>query len=239
MRSPPDLPARRLADKGTRGKASSVIDPFLADVRALDWNDLDAVEATNRKVLTILAERPDVLHALLHQVTQRPELLALCEHYDILDKLVLYDDQQYGFRVRLHVFLPGYFDRPHNHRWTYSSRILHGSYRHYLYGPDDGLTDTSDVDQLVPLMVREEVAGSTYTLHHRMVHAVVAEPYTVSLTVRGPAVKQRFLVMDRATKGSWWQYGAKDEPTEEAERKRMTIDRLHATRAKLEELAVL
>jgi len=32
-----------------------------------------------------------------------------------------------------------------------------------------------------------------------MVHAVVAEPFTVSLVVRGPAVKNRFLVMDRKT----------------------------------------
>ena len=35
-----------------------------------------------------------------------------------------------------------------------------------------------------------------------------AEPHTVSLIIRGPAVKDRFLVMDRKTGQSWWQYGA-------------------------------
>src|SRR5205823_774714 len=62
------------------------------------------------------------------------------------------------------------------------------------------------------VMVRQETAGSAYALHHSMVHAVVAEPHTVSLVIRGPAVKDRFLVMDRKTGQSWWQYGAAQEP---------------------------
>lgn len=49
---------------------------------------------------------------------------------------------------------------------------------------------------------------------------------TVSLVVRGPAVKDRFLVMDRKTGESWWQYGATMEPAYSAEQKRMTIERL-------------
>jgi hypothetical protein len=65
-----------------------------------------------------------------------------------------------------------------------------------------------------------------YALHHTMVHAVVAEPYTVSVVVRGPSVKDRFLVMDRRTGGSWWQYGARQESAETAARKRMSLERL-------------
>ncbi len=75
-------------------------------------------------------------------------------------------------------------------------------------------------------MVRNEQPGSTYALHHTMVHAVVAEPYTVSLVIRGPAVKDRFLVMDRKTGQSWWQYGASQEPAYDAEQKRMSVERL-------------
>ena len=38
-----------------------------------------------------------------------------------------------------------------------------------------------------------------------LVHAVVAEPYTIdTLLVRGPAVKDRFLVMGRHTGETWW-----------------------------------
>ena len=126
--------------------------------------------------------------------------------------------------MRLHVFLPGYFDRPHNHRWSYASTILRGQYRHYLFG-DAELDEDIDPAASTRVMVRQEQAGSTYALHHTMVHAVVAEPYTVSLVVRGPAVKDRFLVMDRKTGESWWQYGAAKEPAEDAAKKRMSVDR--------------
>jgi hypothetical protein len=59
-----------------------------------------------------------------------------------------------------------------------------------------------------------------------MVHAVVAKPYTVSLVIRGPAVKARFLVMDRQTGASWWQYGGTQELNHEAAEKRMSVERL-------------
>lgn len=76
------------------------------------------------------------------------------------------------------------------------------------------------------LLVRQEQIGNSYALHHTMVHAVVAEPYTVSLVLRGPAVKDRFLVMDRQTGESWWQYGANQESADSAQAKHMSLDRL-------------
>lgn len=164
-----------------------------------------------------------MIRGVLRDIPRTPALMALCEHYDILDKIVLHDDPA-GFRVRLHVFLPGYFDRPHNHRWSYASTILRGSYRHYLFGNVE-LDEDIAPGSLDEVMVRQETEGSTYALHHSAVHAVVAEPYAVSLVVRGPAVKDRFLVMDRKTGESWWQYGAAQEPTEDAAKKRMSADR--------------
>ncbi len=158
----------------------------------------------------------------------------MCEHYDILDKIVLHSDDDPGIRIRLHVFLPGYFDRPHNHRWSYASRILRGQYRHYLFGNTE-LDEQVDPNKLPVLQVREEPIGTSYALHHSMVHAVVAEPFTVSLVVRGPAVKEKFLVMDRHTNEAWWQYGAKQETAEEAEQKRMTPNRLQQVRGQLME----
>jgi hypothetical protein len=155
---------------------------------------------------------------------EQPGLLRLCEHYDILDKIVLCDDPS-GARLRLHIFLPGYFDRPHNHRWSYASTILRGEYRHYLFG-DVELDEQVDPASLRVLQARQEHVGHAYALHHTMVHAVVAEPFTVSLVFRGPAVKDRFLVMDRRTGESWWQYGASQEPAHSAEAKRMSPQRL-------------
>jgi predicted metal-dependent enzyme (double-stranded beta helix superfamily) len=213
---------------------------LFADASALDWNDLDAVTAVSNTLLTALDTDRTLLRELTERAIDDPDLLLLCEHYDILDKLVLHDDPA-GWRLRLHVFLPGYFDRPHNHRWTYSSRILHGSYSHTLYGTDAQLdhSDEIDVAALEPQMVRTESTGDFYTLHHAMIHSVIAEPYTTSLIARGPAIKDRFLVTDRVTGQAWWQYGAADESPDEAARKRMNSSQASACLQHLTELGVL
>lgn len=200
------------------------MEAIIEPLRSLDWEDIDAVEHAARKALSTLLEDPQAIREALLALPERPALLKLCEHYDILDKIVLHDDAS-GARLRLHVFLPGYFDRPHNHRWSYASTILRGEYRHYLFG-DAELDERVDPAALTSLMVRQEQVGNTYALHHTMVHAVVAEPFTVSLVLRGPAVKDRFLVMDRKTGESWWQYGASQETAQSAEQKRMSVERL-------------
>lgn len=210
----------------------AVVEP-LRTLDGDDWDDIEAVEAETRKVLDALTADRSVLRGVLRDLPRTPELLALCEHYDILDKIVLWDDPT-GFRVRLHVFLPGYFDRPHNHRWSYASTILRGQYRHYLFGNVELDEDVLPRD-LEAVMVRQEQVGDAYALHHSMVHAVVAEPFTVSLVVRGPAVKDRFLVMDRRTGESWWQYGAKQESAEDAEQKRMSVEQFRELRSQLDE----
>ncbi|WP_367132260.1 MULTISPECIES: hypothetical protein [Streptomyces] len=190
-------------------------------LKALDWNDTPSVEEATTKILNAFADDRALLRRVVRAVPGDEHLCELAEHYDILDKLVLHDDPA-GWRLRLHIFLPGYFDRPHNHRWTYSSRILRGSYQHTLYGLDDTLDEDTDVAGLQPYLVRTEATGDGYTLHHRMIHAAVAEPHTVSPIVRGPAMKDRFFVADRVTGKAWWQFGAAKETTEQAAKKRMT-----------------
>jgi hypothetical protein len=88
----------------------------------------------------------------------------------------------------------------------YASTVLIGQYPHIPFG-DAELDEQADPASLTPVMVRWESAGSSYVLHHTMVHAVVTQPYTVSLVIRGPAIMDRFLVMDRGAGESWWQYG--------------------------------
>lgn len=200
------------------------MEAIIEPLRSLDWDDIDAVEHASRKALNAILEDPRAIRKTLLALPERPGLLRLCEHYDILDKIVLHNDES-GLRLRLHIFLPGYFDRPHNHRWSYASRILRGEYRHYLFG-DAELDTEVDPASLRVLQVRQEHLGNAYALHHAMVHAVVAEPLTVSLVLRGPAVKDRFLVMDRKTGQSWWQYGAAQESTDSAAAKHMSLERL-------------
>ncbi|MFI6367628.1 hypothetical protein ACIBG0_33320 [Nocardia sp. NPDC050630] len=213
------------------------MDRVVEELCWIDWDDIDEVEQTTRAVLDELAANPSVIRGRLNDLANRPELMGLCEHYDILDKIVLASEDDPGVRVRLHVFLPGYFDRPHNHRWSYASRILCGHYRHYLFGNTE-LDEQVEPSKLPVLHVREEPVGATYALHHSMVHAVVAEPFTVSLVVRGPAVKDKFLVMDGHTNEAWWQYGAKDESDVEAKAKQMNRRRFAEVTGWLEKWGV-
>lgn len=190
-----------------------------------DWTDLAAVRQRSHDLLSAIDGERSLLLELVEAAAKDPNLLGLCEHYDILDKLVVHDDPT-GWRLRLHVFLPGYFDRPHNHRWTYSSRILKGRYTHTLYGTEESLSDEMDVSTLEARQIRTEEAGDTYTLHHSMVHAITDADNTVSLIVRGPAVKDRFLVTDRSTGKAWWQFGAANEAREDSEKKRMNPEQV-------------
>ena len=59
-----------------------------------------------------------------------------------------------------------------------------------------------------------------------MIHSVVAHGEAATLIVRGPAVKDRFVVTDRATGKAWWQYGAATESAEAAAAKRMSHSQL-------------
>lgn len=105
-------------------------------LKGLDLDDAAVVSAATGPLLTELGEDRSLLHRLIEKVPGNEHLCALSEHYDILDKLVLHDAPS-GWRLRLHVFLPGYYDRPHNHRWTYSSRILTGHYEHRTGGAEN------------------------------------------------------------------------------------------------------
>jgi hypothetical protein len=198
---------------------------LFAPLSNLDWQDLPAVVAASGLLLDRLDRDRALIGQLADRITTDTTLVPLCEHYDILDKLVLHDDPT-GWRLRLHVFLDGYFDRPHNHRWTYTSRILTGSYTHTLYGADEALTDSIDVATLQPRLVRIEEPGDVYTLHHSMIHSVAARGHAITLIVRGPAVKDRFVVTDRVTGHAWWQYGTAADTAEAAAAKRMTPDQI-------------
>ncbi len=176
-------------------------------------------------------------HSIL-QVRHNNDLFSLCEHYDILDKIILHNDEEKGIRIRLHIFADNYFDRPHDHRWSYSSHILSGGYKHIIYGIK-GNVASPEFDDLIPVQVRHEKKGDSYTLHSSQYHSVIAKPGTVSLIIRGPSHKDKFRLIDRVTKYSWWQYGASIESDEEKLKKRMTLERYDLLVDKLAKLGVI
>lgn len=194
----------------------------LAGLTNVDWDETGSVLAGCTPVFHAITSAPAVLDDLLESLLTDPRLQAMCERYDFLDKLVLHDMPGAGVRIRLHLYRDGYYDRPHNHRWSFASQIIRGQYRHRIFGTDAGFTENTDPATLRPLCERTETPGSTYALHHATVHTVQASEGTISLLIRGPAAKERFLILDRSAGGSFWAYGAASETPEERAAKTMT-----------------
>jgi len=64
--------------------------------------------------------------------------------------------------------------------------ILRGEYKHHVFGRVV-LDELIDPASLKAVLVRREVVGNAYAMHHSVMHAVEAEPDTVSLVIRGSA----------------------------------------------------
>lgn len=218
---------------------ASVIEPL----RGIDWEDLDLVEQTSRLALEQMWANREIIRTALDAVADTPELLAMCERPDpvtigevgqSLDKIVMYADPESGVRVRLHVFWNGCYDLPHNHRWSFASMVLKGQFRHFMYG-DQGDDDIPFPLPFNVLHAREERQGMTYALHHRMMHALVAEENTVSLVIRGPAVKDYSFLVDTKTGERMYHFGADKESPEKEARRKMTPETLRDLSVKFRE----
>ena len=142
------------------------------------------------------------LRKLILDVPNNKELFSHSTHYERVDKLVLWNSDDKKMQIRLHVYAGQSCKRKvhnladiseaHNHRWSFSTRILSGSYLHTIYRMD--LLDTGKY-YLAPIMIRHEGIGSSYALHHAQYHSIVEEFNTVSLIVRGPIEKESFQVI--------------------------------------------
>lgn len=200
--------------------------------------DLGEFHTQSMGILRQLASDKILLRKLVLNLPNQPDLFAYSEHYDILDKIVLFVSEDQKIRVRLHVFSDEYYDRPHNHRWTYSSYILSGGYIHSIFVPCREKKDL-EIGDIKQVMLRHERSGGGYTLHHSQYHSVVADPNTVSLIYRGPSEKDRFRLFDSKTGESWWQYGAASETKEEKNTKQMSLVRFEKILQKLEQLEII
>jgi hypothetical protein len=220
------------------------------DRLTIDWTDLDRATAITDELLHELAADKDTLRMLVERAAEDDDLLVQCECHRLLDKIVLYDGLDRGFRVRLHISTSDHLDRPHDHRFSFSSLILAGSYkqvRHRIVGelPEEIAEDIQEDHEAVavPARVEPEFAtaeqvGSFYTIHHSVIHTTIMEDNTVSLFIRGPAEKERSLITDRDTGRLWWRYGAQAETPERRAKKVMDISKFEMRRRKLEHLGV-
>jgi len=196
---------------------------------------------------------------LVYGIESSPALLKLCEKHQLLNYLVLYDGLDRGFRIRLHVSTNYHLDRPHDHRFSFSSYIVRGKYRHTWYGNSAALYgnesdavrkkyyDQAHVDPAGPAMqgtfraslIREETEGNCYTIHHSVIHSTVTTDDTVSVFVRSPAEKPYSVIYDSDTARLWWRFGRQDETPERRQEKEMSLNDYYAIRDRLEKLQVI
>lgn len=215
---------------------TSLPHPSFAALKQIDWDDTTSILHGCTPLFDALANDPALLNTLVARVADDAHLADMCEGYDFMHKLVLYDAAELKVRLRLHVYQAGFFDRPHNHRWSFASHILRGGYVHCIFGRDDQFGEDTDPNGLRPIHERLERPGVTYALHHTSVHTVQAEADTISLLIRGPSAKQRFLILDAATDSFFWVYGAAQESPEQRASKRLTPDQLSQTITRIQRL---
>jgi hypothetical protein len=220
------------------------------DRLTIDWADLDKATAVTDQLLHELAGDKDTLRMLVDRAAEDDDLLAQCECHRLLDKLVLYDGLDRGFRIRLHISTSDHLDRPHDHRFSFSSLILAGSYkqvRHRIVGevPDEVDAGIQEDHQAVPIDARvepefatTEQVGSFYSIHHSVIHTTIMDDDTVSLFIRGPAEKERSLITDRDTGKLWWRVGAQGESPERRAQKVMSLSQFEIRRRKLDALGI-
>ncbi|CQR61786.1 hypothetical protein [Streptomyces leeuwenhoekii] len=164
---------------------------WLDAVPSLTTPDLRVVQRTSRQLLDRLAQDRPLLSRLVHEISNDPERLAASRVTLLLNRLSLYQAPDRGFEIRLNMQpRPDNQLVPHDHCYTFATRILTGGYVHVVRRRTNGWYGPFSGDDLEPAIVTVERPGTAYTLGHTMVHQAVMEPDTVTLFVRGPRRKK-------------------------------------------------
>ncbi|MCX4527007.1 MULTISPECIES: hypothetical protein [unclassified Streptomyces] len=214
-----------LLEPPTAGDVAAA-EAFMASLPAVRWDDLEAAAEITQAVARRIGDDRPLLRALLARAVADPVLREKFECHALDDKIVIWDDQAKGLRIRLRLANTDQYERVHNHRYSFTAYILHGAYRHTLYATDQPLDETADVSRFWAHFVREEPAGRCITLDHEQLHTTITEPETISLMIQSPARKQRAFMIRREDGHVWYRYGAADETSERRAEVRMSDDRL-------------
>ncbi|MEU0787788.1 hypothetical protein ABZ341_40440 [Streptomyces sp. NPDC006173] len=164
--------------------------PWLEGIPSLDTLDLRDVQQISRELLERLAADRTLLTQLVDEIPDDPERLANSRVTLLLNRLSLYQAVDRGFEIRVNMN-PRLDNQlvPHDHCYTFSTRILTGGYVDVVRRRTDSGEGPFTRADLAPGIVTVERPSSAYTLGHPMVHQAVMEPATVTLFVRGPRRK--------------------------------------------------
>jgi hypothetical protein len=210
---------------------------------AIDWSDArGARRAAGALFDRVLGgARPGgTLPSAVRELAADAAGRAACESYPRMDKVVLWRSADGALRLRLHVFHPGYRDRPHNHRWSFACRVLAGAYEHAIYGSEAEVLAAAERGAAPARIAfaQAQGAGDEYLLDHALVHSLRTDRPTVSLVLRGPAAKDDYFTLEDGGTRVVWSSGAARESAEELSRKAMSEDGFARVAAALEGLLV-
>lgn len=164
---------------------------WLSTEVTIDWTDLRAAHAQCRSVLRRLAADRSLLTSLVDRLADDKELLADADHHPVMDRLTLWRDAKRGIYLRLHVS-PGTNELiPHDHKYSFTTYILHGSYTHVWRRREGSYHGDFTSDEAPLGLVTNERVGSCYTLGFSLIHQTVMEADTVTLFMRGPKQQTR------------------------------------------------
>jgi hypothetical protein len=212
---------------------------IMNDLPAVDWSDIEAAAAVTRDIALRLGDDRALLRALVDRVPSTPELRAKCECHALDDKIVIWDDQPKGLRIRLRLANKKQYERVHNHRYSFTAYLLYGTYYQTLYATDQPLDETADVERFWPYFVREDRTGDILTLHHQQLHTTLTDPETVSLMIQSPAQKERAFMIRKSDGHVWWRIGAAQEDEARRLEVQMPDERFAHWRGRLTALGVL
>jgi predicted metal-dependent enzyme (double-stranded beta helix superfamily) len=197
----------------------------------VDWDDPRAARELAGALFDEVTSRERMLLELVQSISLAAD--GTGESFPALDKLVLWQSPDREVRLRLHVFYPGYSDRPHNHRWSFVSRLLGGEYVHSIYGFEGGvLEDASGGREPRAVYNARLPTGADYYLHHSIVHSLHTDAVTVSLLLRGPSTKDAYFTVEGSGEAAdrservRWSTGAARESEAERDSKAMSEEGL-------------
>jgi hypothetical protein len=243
-------------------KVIRMSDISLLEHISIDWTDFDTASRISSEIVQHLAADRALLRRMVLATQHDERLRPMAEKHYELNYIVLYDALDRGMRIRLHRFSKGLEDIPHNHRFSFSSALLHGSYVHTLFALEraeddeedrppwtlqqpDGTHEGAELRQLSVVGLRPELAtiqaaGSSYSLHHSTIHkTAMPDENAYSVFCRGPAAKPCALQLQPEQRSYRWKFGRQNETADVIAERRMSDDEFVRYIETLEEAGVI
>lgn len=160
---------------------------WIGSLGEIDWSDARSAHRGCRALARFIGEDKLLLSNLVHSLETDKERFARCEAHPLMYRLVLHEDHEREYQVRLHVVSKEARDIvPHDHKYTFSAYILAGGYLHVwnrrVAAPEGDFTSKD----ITPGVVAVERRGAAYTFRNSLVHQTIMTPGTVSIFIRGP-----------------------------------------------------